>query len=111
MLCISAVGLLLANVTSSNLRRVSNPDLVTEPLGQVQKPLAVAYGFYTNQGRTRELSIKLLGLAIGMHQLMLCYLPGFCIHHHHLLKHWMKIATYNYHRCSFLPKLILVGQA
>src|ERR1700685_2246930 len=92
------VRLLLAHVTGPDLRRIPDPDLVSQVFHQLDEPLAVARGLHADQHRRRQLLVKLLGVAAGMYQLPLPTIPGLCIQPTHLLPAGMEITSYNHHR-------------
>src|SRR3984957_11598546 len=92
------VRLLLAHVTGPDLRRIPDPDLVSQVFHQLHEPLAVARGLHADQHRRRQLLVKLLGVAAGMYQLPLPTIPGLCIQPTHLLPAGMEITSYNHHR-------------
>src|SRR5450631_2524986 len=95
---IPLVRLLLAHVTGPDLRRVSDPDLVSQVFHQLDEPLAVARGLHPDQNRLRQLLIKQLGVARSMHQFPLPAIPGLGLHPTHLLPAGMEITSYNHHR-------------
>jgi len=91
------VGLLLAHVTGPDLRRISDPDRVSQVLDQFEKPLTVPRGLHANQRRRPQLLIKHLGLSGGVHQLALAALSALVVHPRYLLPAGMEITSYNHH--------------
>src|SRR6202451_1566421 len=89
------VRLLLAHVSGPDLRRIPDPDLVSQVFHQLDEPLAVARGLHADQHRRRQLLVKLLGVAAGMDQLPLPTISGLCIQPTHLLPAGMEITSYN----------------
>jgi hypothetical protein len=105
MLRIPLVGFLLAHITGPDLRRISDPDRVPKILDQLDEPLAIARGLHADQHWRLELPIELLGLAAGMHQLPLAWVPTLSIQPVHLLPAGMEITSYNHHcEGSFLSE-------
>src|SRR5678815_211359 len=90
------VRLLLAHVTGSDLRRISDPDRVSQVLHQFQKPLTVARGLHAYQRWGPQLLIKHFGLSRGVHQLALAPLPGLRVHPRNLLPAGMEITPVSY---------------
>src|ERR1700760_1891822 len=101
---VSLVGLLLANITGSNLGRIPNPQGVSKLFHQQLKPARIAGGFHANQRRNRQLTIESFRLAAGMHQLLLLHLPGLCVQYCYLLVARVKITAYNLHKAPLLPR-------
>src|ERR1700760_2686951 len=101
---VSLVGLLLANITGSNLGRIPNPQGVSKLFHQQLKPAGIAGGFHANQRRNRQLTIESFRLAAGMHQLLLLHLPGLCVQYCYLLVARVKITAYNLHKAPLLPR-------
>jgi hypothetical protein len=102
------VRLLIAYIAGANLRRIPNPHLISQPLQQLDEPLAVAAGFHANQRRNRQSSIKPLGLAIAVHQLVFAHLSRFAIENRNLLPTGMEITPYNLHEGSLLPVVLIL---
>src|SRR6266851_3278690 len=94
---IPPVCLLLANIAGADLSRIPDPDLVAQPLQQLDRPLAVAAGFHANQRRSRQSTVKSFCLSVPVDQLVLRNLSGFAVQNCHLLPTRMEITTYNNH--------------
>jgi hypothetical protein len=62
---------LRAGSTRANLRRVSDPNRVTQIFNQFDEPLTVPRRFHPDQHRRRQLLIKPLRIAAGVDQLPL----------------------------------------
>src|ERR1700683_1158405 len=95
---IPLVRLLLAHVTGPDLRRISDPDLVSQVFHPLNEPLTVARGLHADQHRRRQLLIKHFGVSAGMHQLPFPVIPGLAVQPTHLLPAGMEITSYNHHR-------------
>src|SRR5207302_9481891 len=93
-----------AHVTGPDLRRISDPDLVSQVFDQLDEPLTVARGLQANQRRRRHLLIKHFGVAVGMHQLPFRAIPGLGVQPTHLLPAGMEITLYNNHRRLLSPQ-------
>src|SRR5258708_36595746 len=91
------VGLLLAHVTGPDLRRISDPDFVSQVLHQFDEPLTVAGRFHADQRRRRQLLIKHLGVPSCVHQFLRATLPSLRVQPRHLLPAGMDITSYNHH--------------
>src|SRR5450755_5160948 len=91
------VRLLLAHKTGPDLRRISDPDLVSQILHQFQEPLAVARCLDADQCRWRQLLIELLGVTRSVHQFLFPGFPSLRVQPRHLLPAGMKITSYNHH--------------
>src|ERR1700733_4409717 len=91
------VRLLLAHVTGSDLRRISDPDLVSQVFHQLDEPLTVARGLHADQYRRHQLLIKHFGVTTGMHQFLLAGFPRLAVQPTHLLPAGMEITSYNHH--------------
>src|SRR3984885_3868240 len=101
---VSLIRLLLANVTGTNLGRIPNPQGVAALVHQQLKPAGIPRRFHANQRRPLELSVKLLRLPAGMHQLLLLDLLCLCIQNRNLLVARVKITAYNLHKAPLLPR-------
>src|SRR5439155_25019560 len=63
-----------------------------------------------DQRRRCQLVTELLGLACGMHQLLLACFSGLCVQPCNLLPAGMEITPYNHHReDSFLPSVFVLN--
>src|ERR1022692_140015 len=86
------------HVTGPDLCRIPDPDLMPQILDQLDEPLTVTRGLHADQCRRRQLLIKHLGVAAGMHQLPFPGFPCLAIEPRNLLPAGMEITPYNHHR-------------
>ena len=103
MFCIATIRFLLPHVAGTNMRRVPDAYLVTQPLQQLHEPLVVSYGFNAHDRRRSQLPIEAFGFSVRVHQLVFFGCSSLGIEHGDLLKARVKITTYDDHPDSFLP--------
>src|SRR5580658_5884554 len=73
---IAPVRLLPTHIAGANLGRIANPNHMTQPISQLDKPLAVPTCLDTNQRRGFQLAIEPLCLSVPMQQLPPRLLPS-----------------------------------
>src|SRR5271157_3334726 len=95
---IAPVGLLPAHITGTYLRRIPYPNLVAQPLQQLDKPLAVAARLNPNKCRRLQLPIEPFRLTIPVDQFPFDNLPALRVKNRNLLPTGVEITSYNLHR-------------
>ena len=73
------VRTLLAHIAGADLGRIPYPNLMAQPLHQIEEPLAISSGLDPDQRRLAQLPVEPFCLAIGVTQLPLLELllsPG-----------------------------------
>ena len=109
---IPLVRLLLAHIAGPDLRRISDPDLVSQILHQLDEPLAVARRLHANQHRRRQLLDK-TSWRRPKHAPTSAprNSPSLRIEPRNLLPAGMEITSYNHHlEGSFLPSVFVLKQ-
>ena len=104
MTCIPLVRNLLAYIAGPDLGRIPYPYLITQPLHQIEEPLAISCGLDPDQRRLAQLLVEPFCLAVGMAQLPLLELTCLRIAHRYLLKARVEITSYNLHKASPTPE-------
>src|SRR5277367_1379164 len=94
------VRFLLAHIAGADLGCIPYPYLMTQPLHQIEEPLAIAGGLDPYQRRLAQLPVVPLCLAIGVTQLPLLELSRLQVAYRYLLKARVKITSYNLHKAS-----------
>src|ERR1039457_874830 len=106
---IPLVRLLPAHITGPDLRRISDPDLVSHILHQFEEPLTVPRGLHANQHRRLQALIKRLGISRGMHQFLFPRFPSGAVEPSNLLPAGMEITPYNHHaKTPFSPASLVL---
>src|SRR4029077_12679167 len=90
--------LLLPHLGSANLRRISDPHVMSRRAGHVQKPLAVPGGLHPDQGRRRQSTVKLLRFSRRVLQLPFLGLPSDRVYPTNLLPTGVVITSNDHHR-------------
>jgi hypothetical protein len=89
--------LLLSRITRTNLRRITGPQVVSQPRGHLYKPLAVPGRLHPDERMLRQVPIKPLGLSRSMFQPLLPGLSRRGLQLTNLLPAGVVIASYNPH--------------
>src|SRR5882672_2946477 len=90
--------LLCAHLAGTNLRCVSDPQIVPQRRGQFHKPLAVSGRLHPDESRRGQLPIKPLSFSRRMLQLLFLRLPSDCVHPRNLLPTGVVITSNKHHR-------------
>src|SRR5580704_11766610 len=95
---VAPVVFLCAHVACTNLRCVSDPQVVPRGRSHLYKPLAVPSRLHSNQSRCRQSTVILLRFARRMLQLPFSRLSSDRVYPTNLLPTGVIITSYNHHR-------------
>jgi hypothetical protein len=105
---VALIGLLLAHLTGANLRRVTNPQFVTELGEQAFEPMDRTSRFDAYPHRLRQSAVERLGFPVFVLQPSLQQFSRGIVHHGNLLIARVKITSYNEHRSAPFFRALVV---